>query len=389
MRIFSQAPAIGAVKVKRQESVILLFILVFALSSVSFGKYSGGTGEPNAPYRIATAEDLNDIGNHTEDWDACFVLTNDVNLSAFTGTQFKIIGPNYITPFSGVFDGNGHTISNFTYDSNNAKRIGLFGFVGLGAEIRNLTMENVTVNDELGEVIGGLAGVNDGIISNCHVEGVVSGNNGIGGLVGVNPFGTISYCSAKGSVSGNDNSGGLTAWNDGIILYSYADCNVSGRNDIAGGLVGANWSGGTISNCYSTGAVDGNLSVGGLIGSIGLGTISNCYTTALVNGNKYVGGLAGESVATTFAGCFWNKDINPDLNGIGDAADPNVIGKSTAEMKKQSIFADAGWDMVNIWDIGENQTYPFLRTHPPSDINKDEETNFYDFAILAEHWLSQ
>jgi hypothetical protein len=43
--------------------------------------------------------------------------------------------------------------------------------------------------------------------------------------------------------------------------------------------------------------------------------------------------------------------------------------------------------MVNIWDIGENQTYPFLRTYLPSDINKDNQTNFLDLAILAEHWL--
>ena len=69
--------------------------------------------------------------------------------------------------------------------------------------------------------------------------------------------------------------------------------------------------------------------------------------------------------------------------------DPNVIGKSTAEMQMRSTFADAGWDMVNVWDIGENQTYPFLRTHLPGDINKDDETNFYDLAIVAENWLKE
>jgi hypothetical protein len=373
-----------------KNSLIPILVIIVLLAGVAAeAKYSGGTGVPNDPFRIATAEDLNDIGNHIEDWDACFVLTNDVNLSAYTGTQFNIIGPNYITPFSGVFDGNGHIISKFTYDSNNANRIGIFGFAGLGAEIRNVTMENVRVNDGRGMVIGSLAGVNDGIISNCHVEGVISGDNGIGGLVGVNSFGTISYCSAKGSVSGYNNSGGLTAWNSSIILHSFADCNVSGRNDVAGGLVGANWDDGTISNCYSTGAVDGNLSVGGLIGSVSLGTISNCYTTALVSGNRYVGALAGESIATTFAGCFWNKDVNPDLNGIGDTTDPNVMGKSTSEMKKQSTFAGAGWDFIEVWDIGKNQTYPFLRTGPAGDLNYDKKVDFNDLAILALHWLQE
>jgi len=45
--------------------------------------------------------------------------------------------------------------------------------------------------------------------------------------------------------------------------------------------------------------------------------------------------------------------------------------------------------MINIWDIGENQTYPFLRKHLPSDINKDGKTDFYDLAVLAEHWLEE
>ncbi|GAI76806.1 unnamed protein product, partial [marine sediment metagenome] len=77
-------------------------------------KYSGGTGEPNDPYQIAGANDMNEIGTHTEDWGSHFLLVNDINLAEYTGTEFNIIGPNAITPFTGVFDGNGHTISNFT-----------------------------------------------------------------------------------------------------------------------------------------------------------------------------------------------------------------------------------------------------------------------------------
>lgn len=371
---------------KKSSILILVVITLFSVTDAE-AKYSGGSGDPNDPYRIATAEDLNDIGNHIEDWNDCFILTDDINLSAFTGTQFNIIGPNYTTPFSGTFDGNGHTISNFTYDSNNAQRIGVFGHVVSSAEIRNVTMENVNINDGAGEALGSLVGINDGTISNCRVECAISGDNGIGGLVGLNIHGTISGCSAKGSVSGNVYVGGLTAWNDGVILYSYSDCYVSHGNYL-GGLVGFSFNS-TISNCYSTGAVDGNTYVGGLIGNSDLGTIFNCYTTAMVDGNGFVGSLAGESVDGYFTACFWNEDINPDVNGFGtgNTSDPNVIGRSTAEMKNQSTFTDVGWDFVEVWDIGENQTYPFLRTHLPSDINKDNETDFYDFAILAEHWL--
>jgi hypothetical protein len=73
----------------------------------------------------------------------------------------------------------------------------------------------------------------------------------------------------------------------------------------------------------------------------------------------------------------------------GGTGEPNVIGMPTEQMQKRATFADAEWDMVNVWDLGENQTYPFLRMHLPSDINKDDETNFYDLAILAENWLGE
>ena len=89
----------------RKLSILVLAIIAFLASAAAKAKYSGGTGELNDPYQIATAEDLNDIGNHTEDLDKHFILINDVNLAGYTGTQFKII-----ESFSGVFDGNNHKV---------------------------------------------------------------------------------------------------------------------------------------------------------------------------------------------------------------------------------------------------------------------------------------
>ena len=92
---------------------------------------------------------------------------------------------------------------------------------------------------------------------------------------------------------------------------------------------------------------------------------------------------------TDYSKCFWDSEINLGLQGFSYGNDPNVLGLTTAQMQQRSTFTDAGWDMVNVWDIGENQTYPFLRTHLPSDINEDEETDFLDLAILAVHWLEE
>ena len=110
-------------------------------------RYSGGTGDANNPYQIGTAEDLNDIANHPNDFDKNFVMVNDINLADYTGTEFNIIGDYPSNPFTGVFDGNGFTISNFTYISTVTRKIGIFSYIqGASAEIKNLGLIDPNVN---------------------------------------------------------------------------------------------------------------------------------------------------------------------------------------------------------------------------------------------------
>lgn len=84
---------------KGRAIYILAGVLVLSVCGSSFGKYSGGTGEPNKPYIISTAADMNEIGTHTEDWGSSFLLAEDINLSDFSGTQFNVIGTDYDNPF--------------------------------------------------------------------------------------------------------------------------------------------------------------------------------------------------------------------------------------------------------------------------------------------------
>ncbi|MHC4546355.1 MAG: hypothetical protein ACYSYL_17895 [Planctomycetota bacterium] len=58
-------------------------------------------------------------------------------------------------------------------------------------------------------------------------------------------------------------------------------------------------------------------------------------------------------------------------------------------MQTMSTFTDASWDFINVWDIGENQTYPYLRVCLAGDINKDGIVNFLDIAITANQWLEE
>ena len=114
---------------------------------------------------------MNEIGTHSEDWGSHFIMVNDINLAEYTGTEFNIIGTSSGSAFTGVFDGNGHTISNFTYSSAGMDLVGIFSYVWDAAEIKNLGLIDPNVNAGTGGDVGSLAAVALGTVSNCYVLG--------------------------------------------------------------------------------------------------------------------------------------------------------------------------------------------------------------------------
>jgi hypothetical protein len=374
----------------RVKSILIFAIFISLAVGATQARYSGGSGEPNDPYRIANAEDLNDIGNYEEDWSKNFILVNDVNLAQYTGSQFKVIGrfarwSPTDKPFTGVFDGNNHKVRNFTWASTGRSYIGLFGFAG--GQIKNLGMENVDVNAVNRGIVGALVGYSGGIIMDCYSTGSVSGMSAVGGLVGTN-IGRLTNCYSTGHVTGNDRVGGLVGYNRAYSSYAlvtncYSTGSVDG-NEIVGGLAGENTQPfARIRNCYSTGNVTGNDRVGGLLGfNYHGGTITNCYSSGSISAYVAVGGLVGNKDSMSIVvNSFW------DTQTSGKSTSAGGVGKTTAEMKTMSTFTDVGWDFVEIWGIGENQTYPFLQTEPASDSNHDKKVDLLDLAILASHWL--
>ncbi len=285
------------------------------------GFYGGGDGTETNPFLIYTAEELNMIGAAPWDWHKHFKLMEDIDLAGYTGTDFNIIG-YYISfndnkPFNGVFDGNGKTISNFSYSSADVDNIGLFGCLyWSGAKVINLGLiepDVIGTGDSVGPLIGLLR---DGTVTGCYANGgSVSGSNRVGGLVGWNRGGTIYNCYANISVSGGEEVGGLI-----------------GRNGYT------SWSGrypAQIINSYSTGSASGDLHVGGLIGHSYISQISNS---------------------------FW--DIQTSGLQISDGG----TGKTTAEMQLTGTFLNACWDFMDemlngtedFWWILEGQDYPHL-----------------------------
>lgn len=343
------------------KALFLIFVAVIGLSASAMAEYySGGTGEPNDPFIIATPEDLNDIGNHTEHWDKHFVLINDVNLAGYIGTQFNIIGEDWENPFTGVFDGQGHKISKFTWHGTGRLYVGLFGYINNG-QVKNLALEDVDVNTP-STYVGGIAGLIRGSwIFNCHANGNVKGNQFIGGLVG-----EIGQSAA--------------------IFQCYSTCDVKGHQQV-GGLVGfLGW--GEIVNCYAVGSVKGDWCIGGLVGE-NFGPISRCYATGSVLGDGSVGGLVGGGLGGVFIS-FW------DVETSGQTTSDGGTGKTTAEMKTKSTFTDAGWDFIaetengtdEIWTINEQIDYPRF-VWQLVDCAGSFGVDFADYAVLANFWLDQ
>ncbi len=332
-------------------TIILTALFTFSLfCPPAAAQYGGGTGEPNNPYLIYTAEQMNTIGTEPNDWDKHFKLMTDIDLARLAGAQFNIIGHNWAATFSGVFDGNGHAISNFSYISTDRDYIGLFGYVGkygTHTVIKDLRLVNPSIDTGIGDNVGSLAGyISNANITNCFIEGgTISGGDNIGGLIGYcydsaifssgsntrlhgeesiggivgrssgafflqcqsnaviigsryvggilgRGNGKIDSCNSAGSVSGENGIGGLVGYNSATIESCYSTSIVTGTGEGAGGLIGNNR--GQVISCKATGDVQGNKFVGGFSGT-NYSDIKCCYATGVIQGNSSVAGFVGSN----------------------------------------------------------------------------------------------
>ncbi|MEN6306539.1 MAG: GLUG motif-containing protein [Anaerohalosphaeraceae bacterium] len=407
------------------KQITLAMILSVSLSAfASISSYGGGDGSSESPFEIWTAEQLNSIGLNPDDWDQHFKLMDNIDMSGYSGTQFNIIGSSCQNLFSGTFDGNEKAISNLSYTAPADNKVaGMFGCLK-EATIKNLKLDKVSILSEgLYSSTGGLAGSNEySTIINCHVSGSVVGINHVGGLVGSNSSGVLIGCSATGSVGGTGYLGGLIGINSGNspITSCSASCTADGTDNYVGGLIGWNFSEQAITDCFATGSVhaDGYFA-GGLIGSnesseiiscYAAGTVSGfgnvgglvgenyntplnaCYAAGSVDGTDFVGGLVGTALSGEVNACFWDIQTSGQTDGVGNLdPDPSgVMGKSTAQMKMLPTFTAAGWDFVEVWGIGNGQTYPYLKApagFKPADANYSGSVDLQDLAILAADWL--
>ena len=325
-----------------------------------------GSGMESDPYIIPDLEmlefyrDMINTGSDSKYNSAHYILTANINLGGGE-KPWTPIGSNKDHAFTGTFDGNGHTISGL-YINSNYDVAGLFGYVGRGGMIRDLTVEGeITVISSV-SCVGGIAGIvsssgqvgmsvltdsNDskmGIIdctSKVTINVTYNGSSGlsVGGIVGSCGRADISGCENYGAVSAEDARGeAFEIVVGGIVGYSGSStiisscCNtgaVSAKNAEKanlGGIIGESNLGSSVDSCYNTGAVsvrntkDANL--GGVVGQSDEDTaVSICYNTGAVSAKdaEYanLGGVAGENRSGAVTNCYNTGAVSGGANTGG------------------------------------------------------------------------
>lgn len=176
--------------------------------------------------------------------------------------------------------------------------------------------------------VGGLAGINTGIINSGYNESVVNGSYEVGGIAGINNGGTITNVVNAANITGDGKdeadgtyTGGLVGNNSGSITNGRNNGEIIGH-EYVGGLVGSNAEVSTLTNLVndSSASITGDSYVGGIAGS-NAGTITadednnNLINRGSITGKQYVGGVAGLNTGTI-------KNTNNDvvLNAVGTDA---------------------------------------------------------------------
>lgn len=279
-----------------------------------------------------------------------------------SSTGFVPIG-SADAPYTGNFD-NG-TIENLTINLSDSANVALFGVIGSGANIDNVSLYYFNVTGAAN--VGALAGDNGGFISGVYMfEGNITGGENVGGLVGKNESGgELDYDALYyTSVSGDSNVGGAAGYNDGNI-YSFQNyfASITGQGE-TGGITGINDLDGTITLSTNSGSITGDDSNGGSdeIGGIagendGTITQSNTFPGATVTGHEDVGGLVGYNtglISDSYnSASVTGTSAEEEDEGVGSQSIGGIAGENEGG---ETMRLDSSNQPVFIERIGTIQT---------------------------------
>lgn len=322
------------------------------------------------------------------DMTAKYRLMADISLSA----PFTPLGttPDGITPFTGIFDGNGHTITTtlspvvygtYTY-------CGLFGKVAKSGSIAKLyTVLSANIKLLTNNLYIGVVCDNSGTLSQIKSQGSVVAENEratiiVGGICGYNNGGDISQCVSLLSISvnaGNPHVGGIVGDNSGTISDCRSQAVLSAQalyngTAIVGGIVGEHW--GKIIRCLSLSALslDGATCYGGCICGNSIGSFNKTLSGGSITAQGqalFIGTVTGNDHQnkSTFNLCRYAENTSFYLNFLHSIkTEPTLINGESVALNSLNnsrfythtlLWSDEIWQFSSL-DAQDNK-YPVLK----------------------------
>lgn len=287
-------------------------------------------------------------------------LLNDLDM---TGLMFE-----GIPTFGGTFLGNDHSISGIRINGRGSNQ-GFFRYIQKDGVVKNLHVIGEVATTGSQSRLGGIVGVNHGMIKGSSFAGHVEGSERIGGIAGVNDrTGKILDSQAKGSVSGEQFTGGIAGENLGYIQKATNGCEVNTTAkatefDIEDINMGEMNSRDTVLSYTDIGGITGHnkgiieysvnegkigyphvgYNVAGIAGRQD-GFMRGCINKGFVQGRKDVGGIVGQmepDVETLYAKDFFDE-LDVELEGLqGD------INKALDDTDRANVAVKRDFDALN------------------------------------------
>ena len=150
---------------------------------------------------------------------------------------------------------------------------------------------------------------------------------------------STTCCSVNGTLTSNENGillGGIAGVNNGIIDLCQSNISIVGGGYIAG-ITGENR--GLVSNCTTTGILEGEISVGGIVGQNEYGTITSCTvdTELVLKGETAIGGICGTNSDNSIIEDCTSTIIPEGLVGAGSIVGFNYGNISECEFFETEI----------------------------------------------------
>lgn len=331
-------------------ALVMAVTLTLALAiPVGAAGYAGGSGTRNDPYLIGTAEQLKNFRDQVNSGNTglCAKLTANIDLA---GQAWEPIGLSS-AGYTGTFDGSGYAIRNlYITDISTGTSAGgwtlwgcgLFGIVGKGGVVRGVNVDGTIAmkgENRTDIDLGCVAGGNLGTIEEC--------------------FATVSFQGFDLTITSPSSTstttvGGLVGVNQGIIRNCYVvgtmNLTIQTKRVSVGGLAGhLSGSSATLENCYAAVPIQVNTTaqenVGALVGKLNSkGICKNLYA----NGDL-ASRLQGEGSSYTISGATllstrqMQRAAFAQTLGSAFAADTQKVNQGYPILLAMAYDEESGW----------------------------------------------